>query len=276
MRRFSLLFAAALLALVGAVVASARDGPASVRHEGPYARGYFAVQCGFSHRNMDDPIVYFRQAGRSHDHTFFGNGATNASTTPASLLGGTTSCTLGADTSAYWVPTLMVGTKPITPLLATFYYIRRTFGRVHAFPAGLKIIAGNSKASSPQSLNITYWTCGRRRGATSAIPTCGDGLFGSALQLVVNFPNCWNGRSLDSADHKSHMAYSANGACPAGYPVAVPALTIVVRYPALPNGTVTLASGGQFSGHADFMNGWNQPVLAQLVDRYLNRFGIPR
>jgi hypothetical protein len=32
-----------------------------------------------------------------------------------------------------------------------------------------------------------------------------------------------------------------------------------------------LSSGGDFSGHADFVNAWNQPTLERLVDRYLNR-----
>ena len=41
--------------------------------------------CTFSHRNQDDPILYPRQPGRSHDHTYFGNRSTNAMSTPASL-----------------------------------------------------------------------------------------------------------------------------------------------------------------------------------------------
>jgi hypothetical protein len=35
-----------------------------------------------------------------------------------------------------------------------------------------------------------------------------------------------------------------------------------------------LASGGDFSGHADFVNAWDQRTLAALVDRYLNRTGF--
>jgi hypothetical protein len=277
MRRVSLFLSAAVFALTAAVFASAaRDSPATARDGGISGRGsgygrYFAVQCGFSHRNADDPIVYFKEPGFSHDHTFFGNSATNASTTPGSLLGGVTSCTVAADASAYWVPTLMVAGNPVTPIDATIYYLRRTTGRVQAFPAGLKIIAGNSKALSAQSADVTYWTCtGDRRGASSTIPNCGDGLSGSSLHLVVKFPNCWDGKSVDSADHKSHMAYASDRVCPKGFPVAVPMLAVVVRYPALPSGSVALSSGGEFSGHADFMNGWKQQTLERLVDRYLN------
>ena len=30
----------------------------------------------------------------------------------------------------------------------------------------------------------------------------------------VTFPGCWNGRDLDSADHKRHLAYATSGRCP--------------------------------------------------------------
>jgi hypothetical protein len=86
----------------------------------------------------------------------------------------------------------------------------------------------------------------------------------------VNFPNCWNGKSLDSANHKSHMAYSVAGRCPASHPVAVPAITLVYSYLPPAPGTVMLSSGGQFSGHADFINSWNEQVLTRLVDTCLN------
>jgi hypothetical protein len=33
---------------------------------------------------------------------------------------------------------------------------------------------------------------------------------------------------------------------------------------------VVLTSGGQFSGHADFFNAWNEHVLARLADGCLN------
>ena len=51
------------------------------------------------------------------------------------------------------------------------------------------------------------------------------------LQERIAFPNCWNGTSLDSADHRRHMAYSAGGACPASHPVAVPTLVVVLFFP---------------------------------------------
>jgi hypothetical protein len=235
-------------------------------------RGYFAIGCDFSHRNNDDPIVFSRQVGRSHNHTYFGNTSTNAFPTPATLRGGDTTCSLRADTAAYWVPTLIVGGRAVEPLGATVYYIRRTFESVQAFPAGLQMIAGDAAATRAQGLGITLWSCGRGGvRASTTVPTCEVGFRRSGLRLQVNYPNCWNGTSLDSANHRSHMAYSVRGVCPESHPVELPALTIVVRYGVAGGRQALLSSGGQLSGHADFVNAWDQQTLERLVARYLNR-----
>ena len=230
---------------------------------------YFAIGCAFSHTNMDDAIVFPGQPGRSHDHTYFGNRSTNASSTPASLrAAGRTSCRLSADTAAYWVPTLFSAGNAVQPAGVTAYYVRRTTDPVQAFPAGLKMIAGSAAARAAQDQRITSWSCGVRRSTSSTIPNCAF-----SLRLQVNFPNCWDGTNLDSADHKSHMAYSTDGVCPTTHPVETPALTLFVRYPAVASATAELASGTQFSGHGDFVNAWNQATLERLVARYLNRVG---
>ena len=71
------------------------------------------------------------------------------------------------------------------------------------------------------------------------------------------------------------MTYAVSGRCPAGHPVGLPALELVYSYPARATdgvGTVNLSSGGQTTGHADFINAWNQPALAQRVHRCLNEY----
>jgi hypothetical protein len=267
MRRLLLL----VLLLVGAALpAAARTAAVGPQHGGPgYGhRGYFAIVCGFSHRNQDDMIVFPGRRGLSHDHTYFGNRSTNAFSTPASLRSaGTSSCRFRADTAAYWAPTLFVQGRAVQPRGAVVYYVRRTFEAVQAFPAGLKMIAGTATARTAQDPRVTSWSCGSRSTVSSAIPTCAEG----TLRLQVNFPNCWDGSRLDSQDHKVHMAYSTDGVCPSTHPVGVPALTIVIHYGISNVSGAELASGGQFSGHADFVNAWNQATLQALVDRYLNR-----
>jgi hypothetical protein len=232
----------------------------------------FVSGCGFSHRNTDDPIIFPGQPGLSHDHTFLGNASTNAFSTLASLQGQSTSCRRRGDTAAYWVPTLISASgTPITPRAATVYYRRHTLDPVQAFPPGFRMIAGNSKATAAQGLGMTSWNCGPDAGIkpTTTIPTCPDaGKQGLALHVM--FPDCWDGTSLDSVDHKSHMAYSTRGRCPADHPVAMPALQVNVRYASTGGSGLVLASGGQFSGHADFFNAWVQPRLQGLVNHCLN------
>jgi hypothetical protein len=268
MRRLLLL----VLLGVGALLpAAARTATVAPQHGGPgYGlRGYFAFACGFSHRNQDDAIVFPGRRGLSHDHTYFGNTSTNAISTPASLrAAGSTTCRLRADTAAYWAPTLFSQGRAVVPRGAVVYYVRRTTEPVQAFPAGLKMVAGSSVARAAQGTQVTSWSCGGRRSTVSStIPTCSS----PSLRLQVNFPNCWDGARLDSQDHKSHMAYSTDRVCPATHLVEVPALTIVVHYGITGGSGLELSSGGQFSGHADFVNSWNQATLQALVDRYLNR-----
>jgi hypothetical protein len=207
----------------------------------------------------------------SHQHSFVGNRTTNAFTTVDSLLAGGTTCRRAADRAAYWMPTLFVDGRAVQPAGATVYYRRRTAARVQAFPAGLKMIAGNSSASSPQGLRVTFWNCGAQNPIppSAAPPTCPNALRDS-LRLHVSFPSCWDGKNLDSADHKSHMAYPDGRSCPASHPVSVPALAVIFRYPTTGGQGVTLASGGVYSAHADFFNGWETAELTKLVNFCLN------
>lgn len=231
----------------------------------------FVNQCGFSHRAPDDPIVSPGKPGASHDHSFVGATTTSASSTLESLLASTTTCTRPGHTAAYWMPTLLVGGQPVAPMGATIYYRRGTLSPLSSFPSGFRMIAGDSKATTPQSLGITYWNCGVKGGVRpqSSVPTCPNGRK-NTLRLHVRFPSCWDGVNLDSATHKSHVTYPTAGRCPSTHPVAVPAITLIYRYPALPAGTVTLSSGNQVNAHADFFSSWDPATLDGLVEDCLN------
>lgn len=231
----------------------------------------FIENCRFSHRAPDDPIVFPGKPGASHDHTFVGNRTTNASSTFGSLVSASTSCQRADDTAAYWVPTLYQGANAVLPVGATIYYRRGTFAPVSTFPNNLRMIAGSATATTPQDLRVTFWNCGIEGGVepSSTVPTCPDRR-GSFLRLHIRFPNCWDGRQLDSADHKSHMAYSVRGRCPATHPVETPAIELIYRYPTLGGEGFSLASGGQLSAHADFFNAWRPSALRKLVEGCLN------
>jgi hypothetical protein len=252
----------------GGTMTKAGDGRVSLRR----LQGVnFIGNCRFSHRAPDDPIVSPEKPGASHDHSFVGNRTTNAFSTLDSLLGGRTTCRRSGETAAYWMPTLYVDGSAVAPTEATIYYRRRTLKSVTAPPAGFKMIAGDSMASAPQGQGVTFWNCGLAVNlpASSAPPACPAGR-GSALRLHVTFPSCWNGVSLDSPNHKQHVAYPMNGRCPSGYDVAIPQISLIYRYPVTGSHGFALASGSVYSAHADFFNAWDQNALAGLVDSCLN------
>jgi len=269
-----LLVAASLLPLAAALLVSTAFAGGDARRGADMAqlRGVnFVSRCAFSHRAADDPIVFFGQPGASHDHSFVGNRGTNASSTLSTLLAGTTTCNRPGDTAAYWMPTLYVNGQAVAPTFAQIYYRRRTLKRVEAFPAGFRMIGGDSKATAAQPLRVTFWNCGIGGGVapTSTVPTCPDARFNS-LRLHVTFPSCWDGKSLDSPNHQSHVAYPLRGRCPATFSHALPQISLIYRYPTTGGPSSFLASGGQLSGHADFFNAWRQSDLQALVDGCLN------
>jgi hypothetical protein len=231
--------------------------------------GIFRSTCLPSHVASDDPIVHPGMPGASHQHEFFGNATTDADSTYASLRGQATTCQIGVDTAAYWVPSLYANGERVAPVKVNVYYLRgRARGRVAAFPAGLKVIAGNSASTAAQSTSVTGWRCTGVATALTSLPvTCPAG---SDNVLVIRFPQCWNGHDLDATDHHSHLAYAVRGACPTGFPVRLPQLSLNVHYRLPTTSGLTLSSGSIYSAHADFFNAWNQAALARLVRVNLN------
>ena len=100
-----------------------------------------------------------------------------------------------------------VGQNDVMPLTAIVYYVNRSRERISAPPKGLMMIAGNAEARSRQPKGIVAWSCGAVGGPPryATIPACRED---QMLQLQATFPNCWDGRRLDSADHKQHLKYS--------------------------------------------------------------------
>ena len=240
--------------------------------------GAFRTSCAYSHMNNDDAIVFPGQPGRAHLHAYFGNTAADAHSTAESLRnGGNSTCRGGiANRSAYWVPAAIAkdGT-PVKPQSSQIYYKTGYAGitpaAVKVFPQGLRVIAGDAKASGPVQEHA-YWTCEIYNGQHKSIPDCAAG---QTVVMKVFFPQCWNGKDLDSADHKSHMAYPTNGACPSTHPVAIPEVSFNVYYD-VPPGTRSSewrlssdmydqSSPGGYSAHADWFEGWQREIAEAFV-----------
>ncbi|MEV4344647.1 DUF1996 domain-containing protein [Actinoplanes sp. NPDC049596] len=231
----------------------------------------FLADCPFSHRLPDDPIIFPGLPGASHMHSFFGSEVTNAYSTTQDLINANSNCNPSIDKSSYWIPTLYNGDTPVEPTTGIFYYLGEgvrddLIAQTQPFPLGLRIVAGNAKATGPADNTIARWSClhAGEVGSSSNFVTCPAG---TMLESYLDFPHCWDGVNLDSPDHKSHMAYPVNNACPASHPVVVPKLRQVMRYPVNGNpANFRLASGPGYTMHGDFFNAWPVDELARRVN----------
>lgn len=234
----------------------------SAAPQAPGDIGEFVAHCPFSHRASDDPIVFPGQAGAAHLHDFFASTTTDENSTVESLLAGGTTCDVPGDRSAYWIPTLYDPTNAIIPVEQTTFYYTVSLNdprTLQPYPIGIKIIAGNAKAASPPNPSHFKWSClASDVSSTQDFVVCPAG---SKLELLLNFPDCWDGQNLDSADHTSHMTYSAAGACPTSHPVPVPILQFKIRYASRGAPGMYLSSGPGYTAHGDFFNAWERDAM---------------
>lgn len=241
------------------------------------AVGQFVVECELSHVAPDDPIVHPGRPGASHLHAFFGSSATDADSTPEDLLVAPTSCDDARDTAAYWVPVLVDAGDVVAPTFAVAYYragLGVDPGTVQAFPHGLVMVAGDPGATQPQPVSVVAWSCGHGARREVLPPDCPEG---ASLRLDVTFPDCWDGRATDVPGHRDHMRYSRAGDCPRTHPVAVPQLVVSAVYPVFGDAsTMRLASGSLMTGHADFVNAWDQAALEREVDLCIRQQNVCR
>jgi len=253
--------------------------------------GQVRMVCQYSHMTKDDPLVFPGQPGAAHLHAFFGNTLTDAFSTADSLRNtGASTCYGGTlNRSAYWVPALIDANGiPQRAVQGNFYYkagYELPSSSIQPFPTGLRMIAGSAASSSPQPVGVADFGCdggtmrcpdgvgGKLPYWCSAIPSCGKG---ARIVQHVGFPQCWDGKNLDSPDHKSHMAYPVDGACPADHPVAIPHIEFLIEYVQPGDSTAGwhLSSDmydqsmpGGFSGHGDYFSGWKQEMIDTFVRR---------
>jgi hypothetical protein len=264
---------------------------------GPFAPsdiGEVRFVCQYSHMNMDDALVYPGQPGAAHLHAYFGNTLADAFSTASSLATtGNSTCYGGiVNRSAYWVPALIdANGVPQRAVQGNFYYktgYDLPPASIQSFPSGLRMIAGDAKATGPQpghvgqfgcigsgswtcpagTENMPYW-CG-------SIPNCGQG---NRIVQYVGFPQCWKGpqgaeQNLDSPDHKGHMAYPVGGACPSTHPIAIPHVEYLLEYEQntpntdgwrLSSDMYDSSLPGGFSAHGDYFSAWEQDILDTFV-----------
>src|SRR3954466_14950537 len=107
-------------------------------------------------------------------------------------------------------------------------------------PQGFRMIAGNAantedKAVSKANICHRCWKSTNDNQFTGGAPCTGADTVGVPMDVsckmvrqTLIFPHCWDGKNLDSPDHKSHVSYgqgsgaSGGGACPGTHPVKLP------------------------------------------------------
>jgi hypothetical protein len=267
--------------------------------------GAFRFNCGPGQLLYDDPIVFPGQPGKSHLHQFYGNTAANAYSTYESLrsTGGSTCNFTGGATalnrSGYWMPAMLDGKgNVVRPDYTNIYYKRRPStdpvvscwekapsprkceGIAAALPNGLRFIAGwDPTGKTAVRTGSAWFNCsggvnGHYTTIEQAAPNCPAG---SHLETLINFPECWDGKNLDSPDHRSHVAYATYTAygylqCPETHPRVIPTFTLAAFYSVQPGDDLTqwqfssdaMAPGQPhgFTYHADWFGAWDPVALA--------------
>ena len=156
------------------------------------------------------------------------------------------------DKSAYWFPQLyfeyadgtfeLVSGGPVT-----YYLFPNEPGKTTIFPDNFRMISGNSAKAPPMGSfeqQAVSFLCLNFNGGTTKhdfLPekACPSGVRAQLVSSVwinspstvcltchKNFQSCWNGKDVDSTDHKSHVSYRAEGPdrgdCPPEFPVSLP------------------------------------------------------
>ena len=205
--------------------------------------GAFRFICNASHNAKVDPIVYPGQADVGHLHTFAGNTTVNKDSTYSSLRqNGNSTCQGGPlNRSSYWMPSMMTaGGQIVMPDYLVIYYKGKTNSA--KLPRGLRYIFGKNMANLKAPLGIQQWgagwpekpewECTSTATKTATIPqNCASGR-GSIIVRVAS-PDCWDGVNLDSANHRSHMAYQVprlGPACPPSHPIRLPQFSFAAVY----------------------------------------------
>ncbi|MGV9653191.1 DUF1996 domain-containing protein [Streptomyces sp. NPDC003554] len=228
--------------------------------------GTFTTRCGVNankNHNTDNVIVAPGVAnGAHHLHDYVGNQKVNAFASNDTFLQGGTSCQNKNDLSSYYWPVVRVqdgsqdfdqdadgGGKEgnvgriLTPVQAQIKYVGSPTGKVVAMPQFLRIITGDAKTTTNGLANANaHWSCTgfeNKVQLTTQYPICPRG---SNVVRTFAFQSCWDGQNIDSANHRTHVAFAdARGNCQNGFK-AIPQLTMRLVYkitpPTLQNGVV--------------------------------------
>jgi hypothetical protein len=127
-----------------------------------------------------------------------------------------------------------------------FFFTFRNPSLIHE-KKGFRMIAGDpSQLTKPTGPMMNCHRClsksERTSGGSGAPCASGDTAefpkkaCPGGIRVTVIFPSCWDGKNVDSPDHRSHVAYApgnsnlASDKCPATHPVRIPQVMYEVMY----------------------------------------------
>ncbi|KAJ3934187.1 MAG: hypothetical protein NXY57DRAFT_995169 [Lentinula lateritia] len=246
-----------------------------------------------------DPILS-PGAVSGHTHSVVGGSNFGMNITTDSLRDSEcTSMPIEEDKSNYWYPHLYFqhknGSFSALDVGNVIYYLFNDAASgqpntVQAFPDNFRMISGDmtlrSYNESSYAQQAVTFLCLDFNGVSTKYNMLPPVSCPSGLRAQINFPMCWDGKNLDSADHKSHVAFPSggpdSGTCddPA-FPVTIPRVFIegywstgewdAIRDTDAMNSTQPYVfSYGDPTGygyHADFYNGWESGVLQNVLDK---------
>ncbi|MFG2603590.1 DUF1996 domain-containing protein [Streptomyces sp. NPDC048514] len=284
-------------------ITSVQPGVPNPPRQSGASRGTFASDCGVNANglfNSDNVIVAPGVSnGAHHFHDYVGNQGNSAFASDDDLANAGTSCVDQGDRSTYYWPVLRLqngkqerdagspggGTEGnagqiVTPAQVTLTFEGNPRAKVIAMPRLLRIITGDAKAfvNGPGNANAS-WSCTgfEDRQLKDKYPLCPQG---SDVVRTFRFQSCWDGRNIDSANHRTHVAFTApDGSCPAGFspvPQLVQRIVYDVKAPSLQDGgrTVPLFAVDSFpeqlhkpvTDHGDFINVFDEGLMRKMVD----------
>ncbi|MEU0083026.1 DUF1996 domain-containing protein [Streptomyces sp. NPDC006274] len=265
------------------------------------SRGTFTTDCGVNANgtfNPDNIIVAPGVAnGAHHMHDYVGNQANDAFASDDDLAAGETTCRDEGDRSTYYWPVLRLqngqdeddvradgGGKDqnvgeiLTPSEVTLDFVGNPRGRVTAMPRFLRIITGDAKAFVNGDANANAsWSCTgfEDRQLSDKYPICPGG---SRVVRSFAFQSCWDGRNADSANHRTHVAFTdPSGRCPGGFvpiPQLVQRIVYDVRPPVFDGADAAVYALDSFpeqlhkpvTDHGDFINVFDEKLMRELVN----------
>mmetsp|Transcript_19687 Transcript_19687/g.22659 ORF Transcript_19687/g.22659 Transcript_19687/m.22659 type:complete len:501 (+) Transcript_19687:1-1503(+) len=238
-----------------------------------------------------DPIL--KQDGPSdHVHTFYGPQNFHPDTTYEQLRDTKpefSSSPIVENQSLYWHPSIYRVTEEngesvysrANNLESSPYYRWNmdTLPATVAFPPGFRMIAysddAGADAGGETGGNMLVECCDfLKNGEEDCVITGGNPLIFpttacEGLGIAFAMPTCWDeSKGIGTDDPFGHVAYTTDGAvggpCPSGFNKRIPQVHLFVRIKNYQGGVYQLADGND-KFHVDFMNGWQEGKLLEIM-----------